>query len=269
MGLRKLIAVFTAVFGTVYGDTLILTENKYQTYVQEEEFMLAEGENVIGPVSLLPNALTDGLDVVGNNETVKSIIYEKVSKDWKENLLGKFITVEGEGRIIRGSVVSIDGKYITLNTKKGFVITTLPQFPSRISSPLRWEELFSPQITLKVNSPEAKNQIIKIRYPVEGVRWEVQYILKVRNGVKKLKGFVVIKNDSPVDFRNVDITVKGKGIKKEFKQVSLPPYTEKKVLFTKRELFSQSDLSELPEGKVFVYRNGVFEKTTSLHNLFK
>ncbi|WP_456384171.1 hypothetical protein [Persephonella sp.] len=264
--MKRFLILLFFVAGMAYGNTLILTEGKYSTYIQEEEFMLAEGENVIGPISILPVALVDAVEVIGDNETVRSMIFEKTSSDWKKNILGKYVTIEGEGRIIRGTVISVEGNYITLNTKKGFVVTTLPEFPSRISSPLRWEELFSPQLTLKVNSSEAKSQVLKIRYPVKGVDWRINYIMDIKDGIKQLKGYIVITNNTPVDFRRVDIIIKNR-INREFQQVSLPPYTEKKILFTKKNISSPADLSGLPEGKVYVYRNGIFERSTTVRAL--
>jgi len=266
--MKKFLTLLFLITGLAYGNTLIFTDSKYSTYIQEEEFMLAEGENVIGPISILPIALVDAVEVVGGSETVRSFIFEITFPDWKKNIKGKFVTIEGEGRIIRGTVISVDNKYITLNTKKGFVITTLPEFPSRISSPLRWEELFSPQLTLKVNSSEAKSQILKIRYPVKGVEWKINYIMNVKDGIKQLKGYIVIVNNTPVDFRRVDVVITDR-IKKEFRQVSLPPYTQKKILFTAKNINSPSDILNLPEGTVYIYRNGIFERKTEIRSLLK
>jgi len=251
-----------------FANTLILTDNRYATYIQEEEFMLAEGENVIGPIHILPLALMDAVEIVGDNETVKSLIFEKTSSNWKKNILGKSITIEGEGRVIRGKVISVEKDYITLNTKKGFVITTLPKFPSRISSPSTWEELFSPQLTLKVNSPESKSQVFKIRYPLEGIIWKVNYIMNITGGLNQLKGYIVITNNTPINFKKVDIIVNNK-IKKEFQQVSLPPYTEKKVLFIKKNIKSPADFAPLPGGEVYIYKNGIFQRITTIKAFYR
>ncbi|WP_457640016.1 hypothetical protein [Persephonella sp.] len=262
----KILTAVLFISSVVFANTLVLTDGRYATYIQEEEFMLAEGENIIGPISLLPIAVPDAVKVYGDRETVKSFILENLYKNWKKNLLGKFITLEGEGRIIRGTVVSIDDKYITINSKKGFVVTTLPKFPSRVSSALRWEELFSPQLTLMVNSEEAKSQVFRVRYPIEGVSWSISYIVDIKNGIKTVEGYVVIRNNTAVDFRNINISIKGR-LNKEFKQVSLPPYTEKKILYLKKNFTNLEELSLLPEGAVYIYKNGVFVRKTNIKNI--
>ncbi len=264
--MKKFLLPVLFVFCFATGDTLILSKNKYSTYIQEEEFMLAEGENIIGPISLLPNALIDAVDIFADSVTVKSVIYDKVNQDWRKNFLGKYVTVEGEGRIIRGVVVSIDEKFITLDTKKGYVVTTLPEFPSRISSHLRWKEIFSPQLTLKVNSPEAMSQMFKIRYPVSGFRWEVYYILSINNGIKQLKGFIKIINDTAVNLKKVDIQIDGLNNKK-FKDISISPFSIKKIMFVKRNIKNVQQTKGLVEGKVYIYKNGVFTKVINLKNL--
>ena len=266
--MKRLIALIFLIFGISYGDTLILTDGKYQTYIQQEEFMIAEGENIIGPISLLPIAIVDAVDVSADNLSIKRLIIEKTSQDWKKNLLGKFVTVEGEGRVIRGTVISIDDRYITLTSKKGFVVTTIPEFSSRITSHLRWEELFSPQLTLKVSSQEAGTQIFRITYPIEGINWKISYILKIKDGLKILKGYIVINNNSPVDFKRLNLVINGM-IKKSFKDMSIPPFTQKKIKFIERRIQSVKDLENLPSGLVYVYKNGVYKTFERLKDVFR
>ncbi len=266
--MKRLIGLILIVFGISYGDTLILTGGKYQTYIQQEEFMVAEGENIIGPISLLPIAVTDAVDVSADNLSIKRLIIEKTSQDWRKNLLGKFITVEGEGRVIRGTVISIDDKYITLSSKKGFVVTTIPEFSSRISSHLRWEELFSPQLTLKVNSQEARTQIFRITYPVKGINWKIIYLLNIRDGLNILKGYVVIENNSPVDLKRVNLVINSK-LKKSFNDMSIPPFTQKRIEFIKKQIRSVKDIQNLPSGSVYIYKNGVYKTSKRLSDVFR
>lgn len=261
--MKKIVAVFLSMAFFAFGNTLILTKGKYSTYIQEEEFMLAQGENIIGPIQLLPTANIDAVEIFAGNSSVTSFVVEKANQDWRKNLIGKHITIEGGGRIIRGEVISINGKYITLNSQKGFIVTTLPEFPSRISSALRWNELFSHQLTLKINSKEAVSQKIKLKYPITGINWKVIYTLNIINGIKKLNGYIVIQNNSPVDFRKIDLIILGMKERK-ISQISIPPFTEKRIKFVKKDIKSYSDISNLPSGKVFVYKNGVFIKSISL-----
>lgn len=266
--MKRLIGLFLLIFGISYSNTLILTSGKYQTYIQQEEFMIAEGENIIGPISLLPIAVVDAVDVSADNLSIKRLIIEKTSQDWKKNLLGKFITVEGEGRVIRGTVISIDDRYITISGKKGFIVTTIPEFSSRISSHLRWEELFSPQLTLKVNSQEARTQIFKVSYPIKGIKWKISYILKIRNGLKILKGYILIDNNTPVDFKRINLVINGK-IKKTFKDMAIPPFTQKRIEFMKRQIQSADDLKDIPIGYVHIYKNGVYKTSKRLSDVFR
>ncbi|MBK3331902.1 hypothetical protein GWK41_02320 [Persephonella atlantica] len=253
-------------FLNAFGNTLILSKSGYSTYIQEEEFMLAKGENIIGPITVLPNAVVDAVDIFADNVTINSIIYDRVHENWKKNLLGKYVTVEGEGRIIRGVVVYIGKKFITLDTKKGYVVTTIPEFPSRITSHLRWEELFSPQLTLKVNSPEAMSQTFKIRYPVYGFGWDIYYILTINDGIKQIKGFIKIINNTAVNLKKVSIEINGLK-NRRFSEISISPYSFKKVLFIKKRIKNLEQIKGLPEGKVYIYKNGIFVKTTTLRKL--
>ncbi|WP_457636348.1 hypothetical protein [Persephonella sp.] len=266
--MKRLLGLILMFFGVSYGDTLILTDGKYQTYIQQEEFMVAEGENIIGPISLLPIAVVDAVDVSADNLSIKRLIIEKTSQDWKKNLLGKFVTVEGEGRVIRGTVISIDDRYITISGKKGFIVTTIPEFSSRISSHLRWEELFSPQLTLKVNSQEAKTQIFKVSYPIKGIKWKISYVLKIRNGLRMLKGYILIDNNTPVDFKRINLVINGR-IKKSFKDMAVPPFTQKRIEFIKKQIQSADDLKNLPAGSVHIYKNGVYKSSKRLNDVFR
>ncbi|NPA12942.1 MAG: hypothetical protein GXO45_03025, partial [Aquificae bacterium] len=240
----------------------------FATYQQLEEFMLAEGENVVGPIQILPTAIVDAVVVKAEGITVKSIIYDKTSLNWRESLLGKEISIEGDGRIIKGVVKGIDEKYITLSTPKGLVITTLPKFPSRITANSSWEEVVSPQITLKVNSPSSKSSLFLVKYPIEGISWKVSYILeKSRNG-GILKGFLIVENNTPVDFGIVELKLKSKRINRQFNNISIFPYSTKKVFFIKKNIKSPTDLKGLPEGEVFVYKNGIFVGKSSIRSVF-
>ncbi len=260
--MKRFLILFLCIFSISFADTLILTKGKYATYIQEEEFMVAQGENLIGPISILPIGDYNAIKIsTTGGSTISSYILEKTSLDWKKNLIGKHITIEGEGRIIRGDVISINGKYITINSKKGFMVTTLPEFPSRISSPERWEELFSPQITLKVNSNEAKSEIFKIKYPIQGVSWKVHYILDIKNGKKYLTGYLIIDNNTVVDFRKVNLII-WEMKNKKFSEISIPPHTEKRIKIIQQEINQR--ISGLINGEVSVYKNGIFVKNTTL-----
>ncbi|RMD45267.1 MAG: hypothetical protein D6831_03690, partial [Aquificota bacterium] len=257
--MRKVLAGFLSFISFVFANELILKEEGLSTYIQEEEFMVAEGENVIGPITLLPIAITEGLVIKNDELNIKNLVLEGNNKDWKDVLKGQVISVEGEGRFIRGEVVEIKGQQIMLDTKKGYVVTTLPKFPSKLSSHLNWSELFSPKITFKVSAKEAKTEKFRLVYPVKGLRWKSSYILEIENGRKILTGYISLINDTPLYIKNVDIKlVKENKTVKVLKNSSIPPFSKKKIQFLKKGL-TDVNVKGLIPGKVAVYKNGIFQ----------
>ncbi len=242
-----------------YGNELLIQKTGYSTYIQEEEFMVAEGENVIGPVVLLPIAKLSGLVIESNDLKIDSFIIEGDNKNWKDALKGQVVSIEGEGRFIRGEVVEIEDNHIMIDTKKGYVVTTLPKFPSKLSSSQSWQELFSPKITFKIHAKEAKTKIFKLRYPVTGINWQASYVLKKENGKEILQGYLTLLNRTPLSLRNLDIKLYDNGhIIKEIKDTALPGFSKKEILFLKDEL-KNINLSSLPSGEVSVYQEGIFK----------
>ncbi len=244
---------------TVFANELFLKKEGLSTYVQEEEFMVAEGENVIGPVFLLPIAKLQGLEIQGKDLKIKSYVIEGDNKNWKDALKGQIVSVEGEGRFLRGEVVNITDDRIMLNTRKGFVVTTLPKFPSKLSSPLKWQELFSPKVTFKVTAKEAKTEKFILRYPVQGINWQINYVLRRENGKAIIKGFIRLVNNTPLSLRNINVKLLEKGrIFKELPETVLPAFSKKEILFLE-DSFPPKKKSTLPDGIVSIYENGLFK----------
>ncbi|WP_457621847.1 hypothetical protein [Persephonella sp.] len=244
-------------FSLAFADTLFLSRTGLSTYVQEEEFMVADGENVIGPIFLKPIAVTEGILVEADGIEIEGYFLENTSKNWKENLKGKFISVEGEGRVVKGTVIELDKEFIKINTRKGFVVTTIPKFPSRIKSPLKWDELFSPQITLKVKSKLAQSQIFRISYPVEGLSWDAEYVINKKNSEMYLTGFVNIKNTTPVEFKNLTVVLIDRDYKKDMGEIHINSFGEKKLKFIQKKI-TEKEILDIPDGKVSIYENGIF-----------
>ncbi len=238
------IFLLLATFSFSFADKLIVKKDGNCTYVQEEKFMLAEGENVIGPINLLPIINTRFLRVSLKDGYLVSYVINNYSKNWKENLKGKTVSVEGEGRFIVGRVVDIQGDNILINTSKGLVITTFPKFPGKISLKGKFSETFSPTVNLKIYSKNIGEKIIKIIYPVKGIIYKIHY-LAYKN---KLTPYFVIKNNTPIDFNDIDLVIKGKLFTKVIKNFSIPAYSQRVI---------RADLkhSEYEEGLLFRYKN--------------
>ncbi len=258
----KRVLIGLAVISTAslsFANELLLKKEGLSTYVQEEEFMVAEGENVIGPVFLLPIAKLQGLAIQGKDLKIKSYIIEGDNKNWKDALKGQVVSVEGEGRFLRGEVVNINDNRIMLNTRKGFVVTTLPKFPSKLSSSLKWQELFSPKVTFKVTAKEAKTEKFLLRYPVQGINWQVNYVLKKENGKATLEGFIRLINNTPLSLRNVNVKLLEKGkVVKELPETVLPAFSKKEILFLE-DTYPPKSQKLLPDGSVAIYENGFFK----------
>ncbi len=257
--MRRVLAGVLLVYSLSFANELYIQKTGYSTYVQEEEFMVAEGENVIGPITLLPIAITEGISIVNNNLKIKSFVIEGDNKDWKKALKGQVISIEGEGRFIKGEVVDIKNNRIMLNTRKGYVVTTLPEFPSKISSYLSWNELFSPKITFKISAKEAKTEKFKLKYPIKGLNWDVGYVLDTKDGKKQLKGFIKIINRTPLTLKDINLKLIDNGkVVKTFENTSIPAFSKKEVVFIEGNI-NKIDKSKLISGKVVVYENGIFK----------
>ncbi|RMD45996.1 MAG: hypothetical protein D6834_03085 [Aquificota bacterium] len=249
--MKNKILFLLLLFGISYADTLIINSEGKDTYVQEEKFMFAEGENVIGPVNLLPIISSDLLKIKIQNGYVKSYVINNFSKDWKKNLKGKKITVEGNGRFISGKVINIKDNYIMLDTPKGFVITTIPKFPGKISLKGSFKETFSPIVNLKIFSKDTEEKTVKIIYPVQGIKYSLKYI----SDKGKLISFLIIENKTPVHFKNINLKIKGKFFTKQFNKVFIPPFSKKVIKINLKK-------SEYEEGIIYRYKNESIEKTT-------
>ncbi len=264
--MKRILVGVLSVFGLGFADEILLQQKGYSTYIQEEEFMVAEGENVIGPVFLLPIAQLKGVSIKGENLKVKSFLIEGDNRNWIDVLKGQLVSIEGEGRFIKGEVVEIKNNRIMVDTRKGYVITTLPEFPSKLSTVQKWRELFSPKITFKVEAKEAKTEKFRILYPIKGINWKVNYVLTEQGTKKYLKGYIVLSNKTPLSLSDINIKLfSGEKIVKELKGSSLPRFSKKEILFTEGNLQS-INLSELPDGEVSIYKNEQFKEFKKLQN---
>jgi len=248
---NKIFSFLLITYGISFADTLIINPNGKDTYIQEEKFMFAEGDNVIGPVNLLPVISSDLLKVEIKNGYIKSYIVSGFSKDWRKNLKGKKITVEGNGRFISGKVINVKDKYIMLDTPKGFVITTIPKFPGKISLKGNYKETFSPTVNLKIFSKDTEEKTVRIIYPINGIRYSLKYISDKGN----ITPFIVIENKTAVHFKNINLKVKGKFFIKEFKNIFIPPFSKKIIKIDLKK-------SQYEEGIIYRYKNNNMEKTT-------
>ena len=252
--LLGILTVFSS-FSFSFADTLLLTKNGYSTYIQEEEFVLTKGINVIGPIYLQPIAETDGISIFGKGISLEGLLVENEGDSWRKKLSGKDVYIEGEGRIIKGKVIKIKDNFIQLNTKKGYTITTLPKFPSRLRIKDNWEKVFSPKITLKLRSDTEETKVIRVEYPVKNLNWKVSYILK--DG--KLEQYIIFINKTPLTLENINLNlIDNKGsIWKKLKSITIPAFSKKKIKVFSKDINSLN-LKNLPNGKVAIYENNIF-----------
>jgi len=186
-------------------DVLILSRKGYSTYIQLVEYPLSEGINDIGPITLKPFADIRGLRIEGKGLSIVSYIIKNSGENWQDKLLGKYVEIKGRGKSIKGRIVKIDGEILEIDAKKGYVLTTLPKFPARLVSPLKWKEIYSPQIDVRIKSNAVKTGTIKLIYPVKNLNWKPEYILK--NDILEI--YITLINNSPVSLEGVDIKIKG------------------------------------------------------------
>jgi len=247
--------VFNLIFaGISSADTIILNKKGFSTYIQEIEYPLSEGINDIGPIYLKPFANLRGLRIEGNGIDVLSYVVKNVGDSWKKKLLGKFVEIKGGGRTIKGKVMNINGKYIEIATKKGYVLTTLPKYPARISSPLSWQEIYSPQLDIRLKSNSVQTHTIRIMYPLTNVSWYPEYILKDNH----LEIFITLVNNTPVSLENVNIKILGFFKPLYLKNKTLSKFSIKKIKIYSGKLsaiagrLNRNDLVAVYRGNQFV-----------------
>lgn len=274
--LRKVFTfvVILFLFSLSFADSLIVNNKGSSTYIQYSQFLLAQGETVIGPVQLLVGADVDNVLIKPSNNAIKVLGYvsEPTANNILESLVGKTISIEGEGRLIRGTVISVKDGFITLDTKNGVVITTIPTFPNKISSSLKWQDLLSPRITIKLSSDKPMNAGINLIYPINGFQWNVIYSAEIVNNNVILNGFYKITNSTPLKLTDVNLYIKDREkIIKLKDNVIFEPYSskfisiEKVVLPLQKEIKISSD-KYFPDGKVAVYKNNVYIGNGSIVN---
>ncbi|WP_297889568.1 hypothetical protein [Sulfurihydrogenibium sp.] len=254
------------VLSKVYADSLIVSKKELSTYIQYSQFLLAQGETVVGPIQLLPVAKVESVLIKPTDRDVKVSGYmvEPTKENWVENLVGKSISIEGEGRLVKGTVIAVKDGYITLDTKNGVVITTLPVFPNRLSSSLKWQDLMAPKLTIKLFSEKPTSSGLNILYPVSGFEWDVIYNAEIQNDKVIFNGFYEVKNNTALRLIDVSLFIKdnGKTIKLYDKTV-IEPYSSKVINIDKLILNYSKELKieskkYLPDGKVAVYKNSTF-----------
>lgn len=266
--MKKILAfLFTFIaLSKVYADSLIVNNKELSTYIQYSQFLLAQGETVIGPIQLLPVGKVDSVLIKPTDKDVKVVGYivEPTKENWVENLVGKTIAIEGEGRLVRGTVISVKDGYITIDTKNGVVMTTLPVFPNRLSSALKWQDLMAPKLTIKLYSERPASSGINILYPVSGFEWNVIYSAEIQGDKVMLNGFYEIKNNTAVKLTDVALYIKSQDrVVKLYDKTVIEPYTSKLVLIDKFVLNNAKEIKVeskkfLPDGKVAIYKNSTF-----------
>lgn len=261
---KIVIVILLAFIKLTFADGLVVAKNGFSTYSQKAEFILPEGESVVGPIKLLPYAKLESILIKPGNSDVFVVGYvlEQGREKNIEAIIGKNISIEGEGRVITGTVVSVKDGYITLDTKKGMIITTFPTFPSRISSPLNWQNSMSPQITVRLKSIKPKKSILNIVYPIDGFSYQVYYIGNIEANQLTIQEFYKINNSTSLGIKDIELYVKedsGK-IVKLYDKTYIEPFSCK-VINTKNYKFNISGKTvKLPLNNITLslYKDGIF-----------
>ncbi|MEZ0324071.1 MAG: hypothetical protein ABWJ98_07165 [Hydrogenothermaceae bacterium] len=265
--MRRFIAGILALFSISFADSLTVNKSGFSTYTQINEFVLPEGEGVVGPIKLLPLAKVDSLVITPMDSTVSVVgyVFEPSRSNWIENIVGKTISLEGEGRVISGTVISVKDGYITIDTKRGLVITTLPTFPNRLSSSLNWQDLMSPKITIRLKSLKPQNATVKISYPLEGFSWQVSYVGNIIKDKVLIQEFYTIKNETSLNLKDIELYVKDRDrIIKIFNRTFIEPYTSKVVKYREIEGILSRKTIRIPERfnlnniNINIYRDSIF-----------
>lgn len=250
-------------FNVGFADSLVVTKNGFSTYSQRAEFILPEGESVVGPIKLLPYAKVDSILIKpqASDVSVVGYVLEQGKEKNIEAIIGKNISIEGDGRVITGTVVSVKDGYITLDTKKGMVMTTLPAFPSRISSPLNWQDSMSPKITIKLKSTKPKNSILNVIYPVDGINYQVYYIGSIDKNQLTVQEFYRINNSTSLSLKDIELYIKdGDKVVKLYEKTYIEPFSSKVINTKNYRLDISGKTVKVPLNNITIsiYKDGVF-----------
>lgn len=273
--MRKVIISILVVISVSFADTLVVNKSGYSTYIQKNEFILPEGESVVGPIKLIPMGKIENLIINPQSQDVSVVgyIFEPPKESWLDNIVGKTISVEGDGRVITGTVISVKDGYITLDTKRGVVITTIPNFPNRLSSPFSWQEILSPRITVRLKSNRPQNTVLDILYPVGGFSWEVNYVGKISRDKVQIYEFYTIKNDTFLSLKDVELYIKdGEKLLKLYNKTYIEPYTSKVLKFREfvgnvsGKTIKVPQIYNIPASTINLYKDNVFLGTFRIVN---
>ncbi|MCX7738024.1 MAG: hypothetical protein N2Z80_01205 [Hydrogenothermaceae bacterium] len=265
------------VINLAFADTLIVNRTGLSTYIQRTEFILPEGESVVGPIKLLPVGKAENVLIKPDNKKDVSFIgyvFEPQKEKWIENMLGKVVSLEGEGRVISGTIISVKDGYIIIDTKKGIVISTFPNFPSRLSSSLSWQDTVAPKITVKLRSKKPQNAVINISYPVEGFSYYVNYVANIEKDSLLIQEFYHIKNDTSLYLKDIELSVKeGDKINKLYNKTYIEPYSSKVLLTRSIRIDKISGKTvnipaqyNLNGAVINLYKDGIFLGTIKVQN---
>lgn len=271
--MNKSLVILSAlvVFGQVFADSLIVSRSGSSTYVQKAEFILPEGESVVGPIKLLPYSKTSSILIKPQQPEVSLVGY--ILEDRKDrsinSIVGKTVSIEGDGRVINGTVVDIKDGYVTIDTKKGTVITTLPSFPGKVSMTLNWQESLAPRVTIKLKASKPGNVTIDINYPVEGFSYQVSYVGNIDKNQLILQEFYRVSNETPLSLKDIELLIKdGERLVKLYNKTYIEPFSTK-VLNTRTWKIDVSGKSvKLPLNNITVslYKEGVFVGDVKVNN---
>lgn len=258
----------------IHADSLVVDKKGFSTYIQYSQFLVAQGETVVGPIQLLPVAKVESVLIKPTDKDVKvsGYLVEPTKENWVENLVGKTISIEGDGRLVRGTVISVKDGYITVDTKNGVVITTLPVFPNRISSSLKWQDLMAPKLTIKLYSEKPSSSGINILYPVSGFEWDVVYNVEIQDNKVIFNGFYEVKNNTALRLVDVSLYIKeGNKTIKLYDKTVIEPYSSKiinidRIILNYNKEIKLESKKYLPDGKVAVYKNSTFIGYGTLNN---
>lgn len=194
---------------TVYNDLALVEDQRAVTLTKgTDDYQLLDVTDMLLPDSVHIEApeLQELADIMILEEHYQHAQYLGLDR-LLASYLGKSITVFAPGGVgtYRGKLLSTQGG-IVLEDENGMV--QVIRDATRFTFP-GYQIALSPQLSLKLDSPIAGPQPLRLSYLTEGLQWEVSYlgIVNASTTQMDLESTTTVSNDSGLTFRGAQLTL--------------------------------------------------------------
>jgi len=194
---------------TIYNDNLSFINDKRSTNIKKGfQKLIYEGV----PSRLIPESVIPTFTGVKTNLYSQNYMYDLISLNsmlknsinknvqyYRNNYLIKDTQNLYEGILLSTSPVMIKdkstGKILTLNNPNQIIFNSIPS-----------SMITKPSLVWNIKSDNIGKLNINLKYLTTGISWKSDYVLNLNNKDLDLNGWITIKNNSGVNYKNAQIT---------------------------------------------------------------